>query len=494
MILDYRVRWLGLIPLTMWIFHVVYNCFVRMQPAYLLWMCHVSALLLAVGLIASYASLIRLVAAWTVLGLPIWMLDAIATGATRISVLSHLLVPLTAVVAMSQVRGPRSPLRATAAAFAYYVVLQLIARFTTPPTLNVNLAFQVYEYFASELFTGYAAYWTIVSSIGALLLFGINTAFARKFPIELEEVAEVPPRRERTNPSQTPSSPEAPVKKQATSPGMLPPKAPGRVTTAIPKPKTSTSEPTQTPMSPGAGPRVRGFTLLEMMIVVSILGVLAALAVPDLSPAVHNAKLRSSLDEVVNFLERARRNARAEGRCHRVEVQGNTTMVMSRRDTADCFTAADLGTGWTEVARASVPAQGMTYDMETTAAVAAPASEKFIIFRPNGRLRGDGDLDVKDDGGRIYVTYDKTANIGVDVIVTSFGRICGNRVGSRPAALSPAVPVTCAVGFFDSGSVLAAGSFGGGGGGPPLVFSGGLTFGGGLLGDGGFGGGGGSGG
>ena len=121
LILDYRLRWLGLVPAVCFVFHAVYNLFVLEKPGNLLWMCHTTAFLLAVGLIASSTSLIRLVAPWTLIGLPLWLVDAVVVGTTRIAVLSHILVPLTAVVAISQIGGPVSRWRATAASMIFSI-------------------------------------------------------------------------------------------------------------------------------------------------------------------------------------------------------------------------------------------------------------------------------------------------------------------------------------------------------------------------------------
>jgi prepilin-type N-terminal cleavage/methylation domain-containing protein len=208
----------------------------------------------------------------------------------------------------------------------------------------------------------------------------------------------------------------------------------------------------------------RGFTLLEMMVVVASLALLAAIALPDLTPAIHNARLRASVDEVNNFIERARRNARAENRCHRINVTTDkTAVVMERLQSGDCAgVIADAS--WTEVARMNAPAPGFLYHLEK---IPNPGTGPFeIVFRPNGRLKGNGDLDVENDGARIFIEYSKMGTIGMDVLVSSFGRICATRVPARPASLVSSLPASCDIGFAAGNDTLASegSGFGFGGG------------------------------
>jgi len=53
-VLDYRLRWLGLVPASCFVFHAIYNLFIVNRPGNLLWMCHVTTLLLAVGSLAPW--------------------------------------------------------------------------------------------------------------------------------------------------------------------------------------------------------------------------------------------------------------------------------------------------------------------------------------------------------------------------------------------------------------------------------------------------------
>ena len=86
--------------------------------------------------------------------------------------------------------------------------------------------------------------------------------------------------------------------------------------------------------------QVRGFTFLEVMVVVAILGVLAALAGPSFTPIVERWRVRDSAEALTSSLYYARSEALKRG--------GNI-IVAKNPNAADCTTAtapAEWGCGW----------------------------------------------------------------------------------------------------------------------------------------------------
>ena len=76
---------------------------------------------------------------------------------------------------------------------------------------------------------------------------------------------------------------------------------------------------------------MQGFTLIELVIVVLVLGILAGLAQPMLSKSVTDARLRAAASEVATALEYARATAINSGRACRVEFDVNAeTVVVSQ--------------------------------------------------------------------------------------------------------------------------------------------------------------------
>ena len=186
-----------------------------------------------------------------------------------------------------------------------------------------------------------------------------------------------------------------------------------------------------------------GFTLIEMMIVVSIVGVIAAIAVPNLAPVLDRSRMFAKAEEVAALLDRARLLAYNEGRCHRVRMNGSN-LELQRLSHADCWTTGSLADANWETALATLQPSlsGLTFDIDVVPTSGAEVVSGSIIFRPNGRLRGDRDLDTTDDGARVVIEYTKVAPLEAEIRVASHGRVCvAKHAGGAPATLS--TPVTC---------------------------------------------------
>lgn len=180
--------------------------------------------------------------------------------------------------------------------------------------------------------------------------------------------------------------------------------------------------------------RLRGVTLLEMMVVVAMLGILAALAVPNVQPAVRRAKLRGAAEEIAGFLDDARHRATSQGRCFRVRVVGSNTLLMERRSSVDCVNITE--DTW-EPAERTRPMPGFTL---TPTSVPALGDDVMFIFRPSSRLRGFGDRTTTAYGARIVISTSDGAEQGA-VTVTRMGRVCAAiSINPLPAL---AAPVEC---------------------------------------------------
>src|SRR5690349_17458707 len=78
-------------------------------------------------------------------------------------------------------------------------------------------------------------------------------------------------------------------------------------------------------------------TLLEAMVVVAILGVLAALATPSMVLQVHRSRLEVTAEAVSGFIHAARTEAMSAKRCVRVVVSNDSKALrMERLNTFDC--------------------------------------------------------------------------------------------------------------------------------------------------------------
>ena len=103
-----------------------------------------------------------------------------------------------------------------------------------------------------------------------------------------------------------------------------------------------------------------------------------------------------------------------------------------------------LGTnGWTQIGvRSEEGLVRFTIEALTTPSTVTP-SDHQIVFRPNGRLWGDGDVDVTDDGARIRVSNINTEDQRA-VVVLPVGRVCNVLYGNTAAQL-PAITASNAL-------------------------------------------------
>jgi prepilin-type N-terminal cleavage/methylation domain-containing protein len=88
---------------------------------------------------------------------------------------------------------------------------------------------------------------------------------------------------------------------------------------------------------------IRAFTLLESMVTVAVLGIVAALALPNLTPMIHRLQLSRAGSAVAAFVSQAQTRAMADRRCTRVRVVAGELVseVANVFDCGDSLNAAE---------------------------------------------------------------------------------------------------------------------------------------------------------
>jgi type IV fimbrial biogenesis protein FimT len=142
-----------------------------------------------------------------------------------------------------------------------------------------------------------------------------------------------------------------------------------------------------------SGCRQRGFTLLELMVTVTVLGVLLGLAVPSFTAAMRNNRIVSQNNEFIGALNYARSEAIR---------RSSTVSVCSSTNGTSCSTTSSWGTGW--ISFVDEDADGTLNGSEVVMQVSPPVIAGFT-------LNGDTGLtDVRFGGNGILLTTSPTGN------------------------------------------------------------------------------------
>lgn len=76
------------------------------------------------------------------------------------------------------------------------------------------------------------------------------------------------------------------------------------------------------------GGNSRGFTLIELIVVVVIVGIFAAIAMPSFSSMLHRSSVRAAADEFYDLLQYARAEAVTRGTIVNINAAVNTTQIV----------------------------------------------------------------------------------------------------------------------------------------------------------------------
>jgi hypothetical protein len=182
---NIRFRLLGVLPLAFFLSRVIE--YVRVgTPEHILWSCHISNLLLAIGIFFAHPILIRIASFWLILGVGPWIADMVVSSLiTPVSIFSHLGGFVMGIIALQHVRTKRW---SWVLSLLYFLALQQLSRLLTPPEniyMNVNVAHFAYGPF-KDWFSSYWEYWVVNTILTAAVLCAIELVMLKVFPRNFE--------------------------------------------------------------------------------------------------------------------------------------------------------------------------------------------------------------------------------------------------------------------------------------------------------------------
>jgi type IV fimbrial biogenesis protein FimT len=165
----------------------------------------------------------------------------------------------------------------------------------------------------------------------------------------------------------------------------------------------------------------RGFTLIELMTSITVLGVLLGLAVPSFRATIRNNRIAAQTNELVGALNYARSEALK---------RGNSVSVCSSTDGTTCAVSNTWSTGW--IAFTDMNGNGNTDGAdavlqqwpETNAGVALTSTTRtFVRYASTGTSSGAETFDL--------IPSNCSGNYARRITVTVTGRI-GSAVAACP--------------------------------------------------------------
>jgi hypothetical protein len=172
------MKGLGLLALAFYAVHAAYH--VRQGHAEdVLWVCHVAAAVIGVGLLCGWPAWVAVGVTWLVVGVPLWLFDLAAGGEFNpTSVLTHVGGLVVGLVGLWRFGMPAQVWWKALLALA---ALQQLCRWVTPPEANVNVAFSVYPWMR-PYFASYWAYLGTMLMVFGLLFFGTEQVLRKVMP------------------------------------------------------------------------------------------------------------------------------------------------------------------------------------------------------------------------------------------------------------------------------------------------------------------------
>ncbi len=132
-IIPFHYRLLGFFPLMLFGARLL-ELNSRGETADILWICHISNLLIALGLFLGYIELVYISTLWLIIGAPLWPIEIIRTGIMELTSIGTHYVGLT--IGLLLIRQLGVGKRSWLYALIWFLLLQQFTRMFTPMELK----------------------------------------------------------------------------------------------------------------------------------------------------------------------------------------------------------------------------------------------------------------------------------------------------------------------------------------------------------------------
>jgi len=153
---------------------------------------------------------------------------------------------------------------------------------------------------------------------------------------------------------------------------------------------------------------MHGFTLVELMITLALLGIFAAIAVPSFNSLIRNNQVQSKAEELVIFLQHARGQAVLNRQVYEVQIKSDAPWEISNAGNGEVERILEHNPGHAEILSSALSDDKLIYRANGTA---TPA--KFTICRDSDPTTGYL-LEVQASGGLVLYPRGKKDGAALD--------------------------------------------------------------------------------